>query len=441
MGLLDRGPGKSDGNSTAVSEVAMHEKTSYTILLTGSTGNFGAYLVDTLLAQLNIVKIICLNHSANASERQQVAHVQRGLVNLSSEQRVQFMNATFDEERLGLSAMDYSILLDTVDLVVHNGWPVDFNRNFSSFKPSIDGVQHLIDLCLARSRRNHQSSSARERPSIPDRQEPPIKLLFISSIGATSNWGSAAPSARAEIPEVELTDWKVARTGYGQSKLVSERLLAHASRTFYLPVSIVRVGQLAGPVLHGEHGRWPEQEWLPSLIRSSLALRVLPENLGPAEVVDWVPADIAARVVVELCTDLLRRPFAQGSMKRETKKAQEARFFHMVNPRATHWKDLVPVIRRYMPSDVNPITFVQWVDHLKQSAQETDGFQGVDGDANPAVELIDFFDNLQDRAIRLPKTRTSPLETKKTVKVSGTLAQLQEVGPEWVELWMRQWNL
>lgn len=393
------------------SDEGLHEDQLSTVLITGTTGNFGSYLLDHVISQPWTGRIICLNRSPNARSRQLDSHKERGLsVDFSD---VSFYQADFNNSQLGLTGQEYQHLASSGDLFVHNAWPVDFNRNFRSFKPSMDGIQHIVNFCMAR-------------------REKPIKLLFVSSIGATSNWGSAAPTSRSKIPEVELTDWKVARTGYGQSKLVAERLLSHASRAIGLPVSIIRVGQLSGPVLHGAaQGNWTEREWLPSLIRSSISLRALPENLGPIEDIDWVPVDLAAVVMSELCLNLVQQTRDRSS---------DARFFHLVNPHCTQWSTLVPSIMANMDSSVRCVKFVEWVTMLKQGASTADGFRGVDEGSNPAAKLIDFFDNLQDRAIRFPKAKTTLLDTKETVKVSKTLASLKPVDEGWMSLWMRQWK-
>ena len=333
----------------------------------------------------------------------------------------------------------YSNLAGATDMVIHNAWPVDFNRNFSSFKPSIDGVTNFITFCLSQSQAATGNEPPRSSGNISGTGNKPIKMLFISSVGATSNWGSAAPTSRSQVPELELTDWKVARTGYGQSKLLSERLLAHAAATMSLPIAIVRVGQLCGPVLHGLEGKWTEREWLPSLIRSSFTLKALPETLGPTETVDWVPVDLAAQVVVELGIYFSSgtAPEASG---RKKKKKRSTHFFHVVNPKQASWSDLVPALWYHVPSGTKLVPFIEWVDILKKSAEEAGGFQGVDEGVNPAAKLIDFFDNLQDRAIRFPHAKVAELETKNTEKVSPTLAGLQPVNTTWIDLWLRQWD-
>lgn len=236
----------------------------------------------------------------------------------------------------------------------------------------------------------------------------------------------------SKIPQVELTDWKVARTGYGQSKLVAERLLSHAARALALPCAIVRVGQLAGPVLHGDaHGKWTEREWLPSLIRSSITLKALPGTLGPVEDVDWVPVDLAAVALADMSSHLAYSGAPQKA---------RAGFYHLVNPQCTQWSKLVPCIMDLVTKNVRLVSFVEWVPILKDSVKAAGGYQAVDEGLNPAAKLIDFFDNLQDRAIRFPKAKSTLLETKRTIKLSRTLANLEPVGEEWMALWMRQWS-
>lgn len=405
---------------------------SFNVILSGSTGNLGAYLLDELLSLPQIDQVICLNRAENAGEKQGNAHTVRGLTQPLDASRVQFFTADFTAPQLALAPPTYAELAQHADVFIHNAWPVDFNRNVRSFRPLIEGMAYLVEFCKSR--------------TVADNSAHPMKLLFVSSIGATSNWDSAAPTSRSEVPEVEILDWKVARTGYGQSKLLSERLLCHAAATFAIPVAIVRVGQLCGPVRHDTKGKWPEREWIPSIIKSSMALNALPETLGPTEVVDWVPADVAAQVIVDIVAPFVRDELLGRSRRtaKATRKmgkdAGSAHFFHIVNPRPSQWKQLVPAMRERMSDGMKTVSFVEWVDLLKASVAEAGGFQGVNEGLNPAGKLIDFFDNLQDRAIRFPHARVAPLETVQTQKVSATLRELEAVRPEWMDLFLRQWG-
>ena len=251
--------------------------------------------------------------------------------------------------------------------------------------------------------------------------------MFVSSISAAGNW-TALPGARMKVPEVELEDWKVARLGYGQSKLVSERLLAEACRQSdgSIDTAICRVGQVAGPILHGcgrdgldetstwQRGMWPQQEWVPSLIASSKALGKLPTILGPLNDVDWIPVDIVASIMVELLT-----------AARRSDPKPKAQFFHVVNPAVKTWTELVPTILKRL-GPVQSVSLEDWVDELQRSMDE----ETIDITSNPAARLLPFFENLQDRAVRFPKAKAALLDTKRTVKCSHTLSSLSKVDAE-----------
>ena len=122
------------------------------IVLTGSTGNLGAYLLDTLfrLPESTYPKIICLNRSNDARERQERAQLSRGLSSVCTRsERVEFLKCDFSSHDLDLSTKQQDEIFpseknDFTTFLLHNAWPVDFNRHFSSFEPNIHGVHNLI---------------------------------------------------------------------------------------------------------------------------------------------------------------------------------------------------------------------------------------------------------------------------------------------------------
>lgn len=93
------------------------------VLLTGSTGNLGAYLLHMMLeAHSGFSKVYCLNRSANAREKQREAQKSRGLPTYLGDDRVQFIQADFGAYELGLSEDIYMKLLGEVSLIIHNAW-------------------------------------------------------------------------------------------------------------------------------------------------------------------------------------------------------------------------------------------------------------------------------------------------------------------------------
>ena len=61
-------------------------------------------------------------------------------------------------------------------------------------------------------------------------------------------------------------------TGYSESKWVSEMILRIARENAGVPTTSVRVGQMTGSL----SGAWNAQEWMPSLLKSSIYLGCIP---------------------------------------------------------------------------------------------------------------------------------------------------------------------
>lgn len=64
--------------------------------------------------------------------------------------------------------------------------------------------------------------------------------------------------------------------GYGESKYVSEKILETAAKSSALRPIVVRVGQISG----GLNGAWNSSDWVPAIVKSSIALGCLPEYRG-----------------------------------------------------------------------------------------------------------------------------------------------------------------
>lgn len=62
-------------------------------------------------------------------------------------------------------------------------------------------------------------------------------------------------------------------TGYAESKWVAEQILASATQTTGLHTVAVRIGQLCGD----RNGHWNEKEWFPSIVKSALYVKCLPD--------------------------------------------------------------------------------------------------------------------------------------------------------------------
>ena len=238
----------------------------HAVIITGSTGSLGSYLLSELLQDSSVTRIYCLNRSADAAPRQLKSLQEKGLANCGEfPRRVEFLQASFGERRLGLDETKYEELLREVDTIIHNAWKVNFNHRVEAFEDThIEGVRRLVELSIASQRRAH--------------------IHFVSSVSAIAGY---SPEKGPSIPEVIFDDPTVPlRQGYGESKHVSERICATASTKCGIPTSIHRVGQIGGPTT--ANGMWNKQEWLPSLVATSKALGKIPTSLGSVSV-RWVP--------------------------------------------------------------------------------------------------------------------------------------------------------
>lgn len=238
-----------------------------TMILTGSTGSLGTYLLFNFLCSPFASKVYCLNRRSDAESRQKQSFEEKGL-HVEEEDwnnKLEFLEVSFGEACFGLDEAKYQELLESVDTIVHNAWKVDFNHLVDSFEHDhICGVRRFIDFSLQSQHNAH--------------------LHFVSSISTVGAWtADMAPS----VPEVPIEDCAVVLPqGYGESKYIAERICLEASRRCRIATTIYRVGQIAGPTTAS--GQWNQHEWLPSIIATSKALGQVPNRLGAMEV-DWIP--------------------------------------------------------------------------------------------------------------------------------------------------------
>ncbi|CAL3963137.1 unnamed protein product [Diplocarpon coronariae] len=423
-----------------------------TVLLTGSTGSLGSYLLHTLLVSPRVAKIYCLNRRPDAETVQQKSNAEKGLVADWGE-KVDFVHADLSKNQLALDQDVYARLQKEVTSIIHNQWRVDFNVALSSFQPQITGTLHLIQL---------SASSPRSPP-----------IFFTSSIGTLGNWLAKHPNA--SIPETALTDPTIPLAqGYSESKWICERLLDAAGAKAGVKSSVLRVGQIAGPVETGLGGRWSKAEWLPSvsralcfrarrlfsippplasllrhassltyppphkqqtnnlphktnlspqIIASSKYLRALPATLGSQDRISWIPVDLLAQIIVDLLLSPSPAPAPTS-------------YYHLENPHPGTWSSLIPTILSFYaspsqtpPTKLSVVPFTEWVSLLEASARDAD----ADVEHNPGIKLLDFYKEASQSAAS-PK-----LETENTEKGSATMRGLKAVGGEWMATWLAQW--
>ncbi|KAI9745048.1 MAG: hypothetical protein M1818_001326 [Claussenomyces sp. TS43310] len=370
-----------------------------TVILSGSTGSVGSYLLEALYNDKNVSHIICLNRKSNAADKHSQMGPKRGLSPLNTD-RVEFLKADFSKAQLGLEASVYERLLSSVTHVIHNQWPVNFNWALSSFEPYIRGVLNLVNFSFAST---HKSF-----------------LLFVSSVSAVGAW-----KGQGSAPEEAIYDFGTASNiGYGQSKLISECLLDQAAEISGVRSACCRVSIVAGPV-EKRLGMWNRHEYIPSIIISSAYLGTFPATFPSRDRIDWLPVDKLSKILIEILVSSCTVPLEDG--RRGTL------MYHVVNPNTTSWSTLVPcILASYPPGiDTKAVAFDEWIEVLSQSADDS-----IDPDRNPAVKLLDFY-----RGAARVGTGPRMLTSHKAERASATLQHVGRVNEDWVRNWMQQWGI
>lgn len=363
-----------------------------TILLTGSTGSLGSSLLANLLFDSRITKIYCLNRSKNAADRHEADFERRNLELSVLQTKAEFLQVDLSHPDFGLTDQFLNLLGKEVDMIIHNAWQVDFNLGLPSFEAvHIRGLRNIIDFSLKSNRQP--------------------RIFFTSSISVAGNW-TRNHEGKA-VPETVLDDYADAQPhGYGESKHVAERILAEAAKKTGLPVTILRIGQIAGSTCENDPA-WNKDEMVPIIIKTSKAMRKVPRTLGKSDSINWIPLD----TLVEVFGDLVFRSLSAIT---------RLEVLNLVNPRSASWQELLRAVNQNMETEFEVISYLDWVNLVVNC-------KPGDAHTRPALKLIDF---LADLGCEEPRS----FETASAEGVSATMARIEAVTPEMMELWVKQWG-
>ncbi|KAI0004732.1 putative NRPS-like enzyme [Xylariaceae sp. FL0662B] len=390
-----------------------------TVLLTGSTGSLGSYILNGLINDSSVIHIICLDRTDNAANKYGQSVLERGLTTVDAK-RVEFFKADLAKPHLGLPKDIYRRLAATVTHVIHCQWPVNFNWTLSSFEPHIAGVRNLA--CLA-SVSTHNAF-----------------VLFVSSVAAVQGW-----KAPGQVPEAPIHDLTAAAgTGYGQSKLIAECLLDKAAQISGVRSACCRVGIVAGPV-EKKLGMWNKHEYIPSIVVSSAHLGAFPVTFPSRDHINWLPVDKLSKVIVEILSSASefsgsRVPADEGySDIFDDETRPHTKTFHVVNPHAISWHAdfAAKLLAAYPSNNIRPVSFNEWLEILQASVDKTEQDGNIDVERNPAMRLVGFY---KDASVENRKGQRA-LQSRAAQEASKTLRDLGPLGSDWLENWMVQWGI
>ncbi|KAI6097310.1 putative aminoadipate reductase [Pisolithus croceorrhizus] len=373
----------------------------HVVLITGSTGALGSYIVASLLQREDVVRIYALNRRSKTTtsrERQLSTFQDRGLdAKLLESKKLVFVEGETSQDNLGLEDKAYAEIRDSVTVIIHNAWRVDFNLSLATMEPNVRGTRNLIDLALA----SKKSTKSR--------------FMFTSSITSAQNWDKK----KGQVPEDVITDVTVAvGTGYGASKYVSERMVGMSG----LPATSFRIGQITGAA---PRGAWSVTEWVPITVKSSVALGALPDLGGS---VAWLPMDAVSGAILDIALSDEEPPAV----------------VNLVHPRQVEFKALMkPISDALFEKNITrerlPLVHSsEWFHKLEKEAinANEEKIRQV-----PAIKLLDYlrtFDQQssgEDTGVLAVMFATDTAErVSKTMKVLPPISRSDAM--QWVDYWV-----
>ncbi|KAJ1310588.1 hypothetical protein OPQ81_007317 [Rhizoctonia solani] len=383
------------------------------VVVTGTTGALGSHLLAQLLESDKVEKVWAMNRkSSRENKEREVLSFEDKLLDVSllKSKKLVFVDADLEDRRLGLCDGMYDEIRSEATLIIHNAWEVNFNLSLKSFEPNICGTRNLLDFAF------HSIAPT----GLP-------RFAFASSITVA---GFRFNGMHLSESSVSLEDGATS-IGYGQSKLITEKLLESA-RYAGLPTCIVRIGQLAGDV---KSGSWSTTDWVPSLILSSISVGCLPGALG---VVSWLPLDVAARSTIELCVG---------------RNVELPLVAYVSHPRPVSWMAIINAFSTSIASRTGSqlpiVRFDEWNKHM---AEAVVSFHGSKRDCNkhfPITKIQSLIDQAvqADNMLRLKGEVDHAefgglitLETTVAESFSETLRSTPRLGMEHVEKWIDYWK-
>ncbi len=230
LSMVDHWASKVVKPTTATSSSSLPAANGHSgqvIVLTGATGSLGAHILDQLVNNPTVTKVVCLSRAKTHDES--LKRIQQSLLererHLSPEamSKIQSFASDVNQPTLGLTAEQYETLRSEVTSVIHNAWPVNFVLSIESFNEHIGGAVNLLNLTLKSSK--------------------PIKPAFFFSSSVGTRQGRLEPEISEGFSDSPVT---AGGMGYGRSKWVVEKICERAGGENGARIGVLRIGQLVG---------------------------------------------------------------------------------------------------------------------------------------------------------------------------------------------------
>ncbi|KAJ5232385.1 hypothetical protein N7468_005341 [Penicillium chermesinum] len=363
------------------------------VVLLGARGRLGPFIVKDLLDDPRVTGIKCLDRGTSGQEAFQRRADELKIAIDAKDPKLQFVSVDISEPDLRLPQEELNEILNHANVIIHNVWAVNFAFSLASFEHEmLKSVSSLIEMV----------NRAPARP----------RLVFISSVSSTQSWSKVISPHTLVPEEVINTPTVTAKTGYSQSKQAAERLLAAAGARLNIPISVLRVCQVAGPTNIAEGGKWESHDWMHSLAILSKASGLVPTDLG---YIDWIPVDKVSSIVRDL------------SLHEQSTASSNFQLYNVVHPQPIPFSKFSDALQKSISSS-KPVRFKEWVEHLAGLAPNK---LSKDADTEKA-RILPWFQSIIDQ-------EASHYSVEKAKAASPTMAGLKPIEEEWLEKWCQHW--
>nr|VFK30975.1 MAG: amino acid adenylation domain-containing protein/thioester reductase domain-containing protein [Candidatus Kentron sp. MB] len=293
------------------------------ILVTGTTGFLGAFLLDQLLQQTK-ARIHCLVRGCNTpaqGKRKIVNNLKRYLLYPdSSDARIIPVIGDLSKPLLGLHERQFQQLAREIDLIYHAATFLNLAYPYTTLRDTnVRGTREILRL----------ASQIKSKP-----------IHFVSSPAVFKSTGYFnKPSIREEDP---IEDCAVVYGGYAQSKWVEEQLLEIA-RSRGMPINIYRPGSISG---HSKTGASNTDQVMERLLKSFVEQGCAPQM---DITFDFTPVDYVSQAILYL----------------SRQKSCIGKNFHLINPNFLHIRDLAQLIGS-IGYPVEQIEHTQWESKMRE---------------------------------------------------------------------------
>ncbi|OMH86385.1 L-aminoadipate-semialdehyde dehydrogenase [Zancudomyces culisetae] len=336
------------------------------VLLTGATGFLGAYILMELLNQNENAVVHCLVRakdiesgfqrirtavqSASASGSAQLPNTQASGYQWNEDwvnkNRIQVILGDLAQPRLGMSQETWDEMDSTIDVILHNGamvnwvWPYDKLRS-----PNVLSTMELLRISSNKRFVFISSTSVLDTNhyvQLGNKVNP--TLVSGEGVGGSAITGANISTNSGGVPEQDDLEGSRLdlRSGYGQSKWVSEKLLFYARNHMgYQNISIVRPGYIIGD---SRSGVTNTDDFIWRLVKGCIQLGKYPVM---DNIVNMCPVDFVSRVSCGIA-------LTDGSTQL---------VYHIYNHQQIRFRHIFDQISR-LGFELTPTEYIAWRDEL-----------------------------------------------------------------------------